>query len=97
MVQVKRPKTEPRWNTDGIVELLARETQHFKELCQANVSKTSDRQKQIQSLRRGIAERQVLLKRLAMRAEDCSGAYQTVVEAVRAIALAEWERRRSSG
>ena len=48
-------------------------------------------------LRRRELVLQSTINRLAMRAEDCSGAYQTVVEAVRAIALAEWERRRSSG
>jgi hypothetical protein len=77
-------------SSPGTIKLISRETKRFKELHQLVSTRIShNTRSDIEKLRQALAERRSHLRRLAISAENCQGAYQSVVEALRAIALAE--------
>jgi hypothetical protein len=75
----------------NILAQLRQETDRFAQLCQSYARQVTSRsrRKELRKLRRGMTRNRALLKTLALQAEACEGAYQSVVAACRAIALAE--------
>jgi hypothetical protein len=78
---------ERRADPASVVRELQEETKNFANLCRHYASHRSN--KELKKLRRGVSRNRTLLKTLVRKAEECEGAYQSIVEACRAIALAE--------
>src|SRR5438874_6016873 len=74
-----------------IIQDVLQETKTFSTLCNEYTLRAaaSCRCQQLHYLREQIACSRVLLKQLAMHAESCRGAYNSVVAALRALAEAE--------
>ena len=70
-----------------VVTQLREETENFANLCRHYARRRNS--KDLNKLRRGVIRNRELLKTLARKAGACEGAYQTIVAACRAIALAE--------
>ena len=74
-----------------IIADVLHETKTFSALCNEYFRRATPAagRQQLQYLREQIASSRVLLKRLALQAESCRGAYNSVVAALRALADAE--------
>lgn len=74
-----------------MVTLVSRETRKFSDLCKRYFHSSADAggNPELEKLREGLRTKGILLRRLAAQALNCKGAYHTVVNACRAVALAE--------
>ena len=82
----------PRVTDDDrvMLKVLAKETRQLRNLCQSRAMKMArGRNEEVIKLRDGIAEHRFRLKNLAIKAEECQGAYQVVMDAFLTINLAD--------
>jgi hypothetical protein len=91
--RTKKPRLASTLSGGRLVQALSKETQRFQELCRLRAAENANgsREQHLKELRSAIAESRLHLKRMAIQAEEIQGAYNTIVEAFRTIALAERE------